>query len=78
MWYFKVSGLTKCGIFYFVQLSEWCYVKKFLEQYFVIYCAHLPLWRGKVKDPRYMQNKKDPRISLELLRPYTLQLTESK
>ena len=30
-------------------------------------CTHLPLWRGskdKVKDPRYMQNKKDPRISL--------------
>ena len=27
-------------------------------------CTHLPLWRGKVKDPRYMQNKKDSRISL--------------
>ena len=29
-------------------------------------CTHLPLRRGKVKDPRYMQNKKDPRISLQL------------
>jgi hypothetical protein len=27
-------------------------------------CTHLALWRGKVKDPRYMQKKKDPRISL--------------
>ena len=29
-------------------------------------CTHLALWRGKgkVKDPRYMQNKKDSRISL--------------
>ena len=32
-------------------------------------CTHLALWRGKaykgkVKDPRYMQNKKDIRISL--------------
>ena len=27
-------------------------------------CTHLALW-GKVKDPRYMQNKKDSRISLE-------------
>ena len=26
--------------------------------------THLALWRGKVKDPSYMQNKKDPRISL--------------
>jgi len=33
-------------------------------------CTHLALWRGKgrVKDPRYMQNKKDSRISL--LWPY--------
>ena len=28
--------------------------------------THLALWRGKVKDPRYMQNKKDSRISLEV------------
>ena len=30
-------------------------------------CTHLALWRGKGKgkDPRYMQNKKDSRISLE-------------
>ena len=28
--------------------------------------THLPLCRGKVKDPRYMLNKKDPRISLVL------------
>jgi hypothetical protein len=30
-------------------------------------CTHLALWRtykGKVKDPRYMQKKKDSRISL--------------
>ena len=29
-------------------------------------CTHLALWRGKGKgkDPRYMQNKKDSRISL--------------
>ena len=27
-------------------------------------CTHLALWRGKVKDARYMQNKKDSRISL--------------
>ena len=27
-------------------------------------CTHLALWRGKVKDPWYMQNKKDSRISL--------------
>ena len=27
-------------------------------------CTHLALWRGKVKDPRYMQNKNDSRISL--------------
>ena len=33
-------------------------------------CTHLALWRdkGKVKDPRYMQNKKDSRISLILTR----------
>ena len=32
-------------------------------------CTHLALWRGykgKLKDPRYMQNKKDSRISLAL------------
>ena len=28
-------------------------------------CTHLALWRGKVKDPRYMQKKKDSRISLD-------------
>ena len=28
-------------------------------------CTHLALWRGKVKDSRYMQNKKDSRISLK-------------
>jgi hypothetical protein len=29
-------------------------------------CTHLALWGGKVKDPRYMQNKKDSRISLNM------------
>jgi hypothetical protein len=33
-------------------------------------CTHLALWRkGKVKDPRYMLNKKDSRISL-LMAPF--------
>ena len=27
-------------------------------------CTHLALWRGRVKDPRYMKNKNDSRISL--------------
>ena len=30
-------------------------------------CTHLALWKGKVKNPRYIQNKKDSRISLPKL-----------
>jgi hypothetical protein len=37
-------------------------------------CTHLALWRGKVKDPRYMQKKKDSRISLSMARSEREQL----
>ena len=45
-----------------------CTFKIFLEpaMFLPFSCTHLALWRdkGKVKGPRYMQNKKDSRISL--------------
>ena len=39
-------------------------IKKFLEPAMFCHLAVL-ICRGKVKDPRYMQNKKDSRISLD-------------
>ena len=39
------------------------HLKKFLEPAMFCHLAVL-IYKGKVKDPRYMQNKKDPRISL--------------
>ena len=30
-------------------------------------CTHLALWRESKKNPRYMQNQKDSRISLDVV-----------
>ena len=74
MWDFKISVLTKGGTFLFCSAVRVVLRKEFLGAIvFSFNCSHLPLWRGKVKDPRYMQNKKYPRISLVLF-PCTLQL----
>ena len=39
-------------------------------------CTHLALWRGKLNDPRYMQNKKDSRISLFKQNSNTRKITQ--
>ena len=48
--------------------KKWTWTKEFFRTCNVLpfSCTHLAMWRykGKVKGPRYMQNKKDSRISL--------------